>query len=47
MTETTAIEIRPEEPNDHDAVDEVVRAAFLAEFGSTSEVELADSIDLT
>ena len=44
MTEPTQTEIRLEEPHDHDAVDEVVRAAFLSEFGSTSEVELVHTM---
>jgi putative acetyltransferase len=38
------IEIRPETQHDHAAVDEIVRAAFLAEFGSTSEVGLVQTM---
>lgn len=34
------LRIRPETPDDLDAIDRVIGAAFLAEFGSTSEVGL-------
>jgi putative acetyltransferase len=34
------ISIRPERQDDGDAIDDVVGAAFMAEFGSTSEVQL-------
>lgn len=40
MTIEPAVEIRSERDEDHPAVDEIVGAAFLAEFGSTSEVSL-------
>ncbi len=36
--------IRPETPNDADAIDRVVGPAFLAEFGTTSEVELVRAL---
>jgi putative acetyltransferase len=36
----SAVRVRPEEPRDADAIDRVVGDAFLAEFGSTSEVSL-------
>ncbi len=35
-----AITVRAERPDDFEAIDEVVSAAFLAEFGTTTEVEL-------
>lgn len=44
MKEPPEIDIRPEDPADHDRVDDIVRAAFLAEFGSTSEVDLVRTL---
>jgi predicted N-acetyltransferase YhbS len=44
MTSQQPLEIRAEIPDDHLAVDEIVRAAFLAEFGSTSEVGLVRTL---
>ena len=35
-----SITIRPEQPGDFDAIDEIVSAAFLAEFGTTTEAAL-------
>jgi predicted N-acetyltransferase YhbS len=35
-----AITMRPERPDDFDAIDEIVSAAFLAEFGTTTEAAL-------
>lgn len=40
MASNIDLEIRIETPSDTAAIDLVVRAAFLAEFGSTSEVDL-------
>jgi predicted N-acetyltransferase YhbS len=42
--EPLEVEVRPECPDDHHGVDGVVRAAFLAEFGSTAEVDLVRSL---
>jgi putative acetyltransferase len=36
--------IRPEAPGDEDAIDEVVRAAFMQQFGSDSEVGLVRNL---
>jgi putative acetyltransferase len=38
------LEIRPERPGDHARVDDVVRAAFMAEFNSASEVDLVRAL---
>ncbi len=40
MQRDADVEIRPEQPSDFDAIDRVVGDAFLAEFGSNSEVAL-------
>lgn len=40
MRRDAGVEIRPEQPSDFDAIDRVVGDAFLAEFGSSSEVAL-------
>lgn len=37
MSTSPPIELRPERPEDHEGIDGVVAAAFLAEFGSTSQ----------
>ncbi len=34
------ITVRPERPEDFEAIDDIVTAAFLAEFGTTSEAGL-------
>lgn len=39
-----AITLRPERPDDHEVIDRVVGAAFLAELGSTSEVGLVRAL---
>ena len=38
------VTVRPERPGDFEAIDEIVSAAFLAEFGSTTEAELIRSM---
>lgn len=37
---STNITVRPERPDDAEAIDEIVASAFLAEFGTTTEVAL-------
>lgn len=40
MADVVEVRVRPEDPDDVDAIDRVVGEAFLTEFGSTSEVTL-------
>ncbi len=44
MNKQHALELRPEQPSDYVAVDEIVRSAFWLEFASTSEVPLVQTL---
>lgn len=44
MQNQPELELRPEQPSDYAAVDEIVRSAFWLEFASTSEVPLVQTL---